>query len=393
MRFSSSSPTNTQSLLGGDSGRGSPRSHRFSLRTSVHAVTIACTGAFAAISTALVFVFLLAGRQSDNERRSIPPLRYKGGLAKKSAVADVENAALVKLANRRSLVPPRIAHPDGGGTPDSSKWPRGVVWLMSFPNSGTSYTLHTVRELTNTTTATNYGLEGDIKDEESVPVFKGDVGMDGPFLELIRGRTTNLPELILTKTHCGGYSYSRQPENYIVTPRKFLRECLFSQRGVRSEDNSMEKQSVWYKPDLVKKVVHITRDPFDNVVARFHLDRYGKEDSWLEEYPANKLGFQKWCKVLDDDNMMLMKNKFVDKDLKNALTSIPCRAEFFRYVQWHNMVSSSMSSARRGVNVFVVWSRLTPTSFPNSILGIHRNRRPWAARAGLQVRIVHDQLR
>ena len=66
---------------------------------------------------------------------------------------------------------------------DESRWPLGVVWLMvrhldvlcrmsyvsimphprfsqSFPNSGTSYTLHATRELTNTTTATNYGLEG-----------------------------------------------------------------------------------------------------------------------------------------------------------------------------------------------------------------------------------------
>ena len=210
---------------------------------------------------------------------------------------------------------------------------------QSFPNSGTSYTLHTVRELTNTTTATNYGLEGDIKDEESVPVFKGDVGADGPFLELIRGRTTNIPKLILTKTHCGGYSYSLKPDTYIETPRKFLTECLFGKKGVRFE-NAMELQKVWYKPDLVKKVVHIVRDPYDNVVARFHLDRYQKTDSWLKEFPADKLGFKKWCKVLDDDDMMLMNHKFVDRDLRNALALIPCRAEFFRYVQWHNMVSS-----------------------------------------------------
>ncbi len=87
---------------------------------------------------------------------------------------------------------------DGAKTVDneSLSWPTAVVWLMvsavviatsrlfpgrfcqqpyrpkqSFPNSGTSYTLHTVRKLTNTTTASNYGLEGTIKDEESVPVF------------------------------------------------------------------------------------------------------------------------------------------------------------------------------------------------------------------------------
>ncbi len=81
--------------------------------------------------------------------------------------------------------------------------------MKSFPNSGTSYTIHTVRELTNTTTATNYGLEGEIKDEESVPAFKhSEDSENGPFLELIPGRVTNMPKLILTKTHCGGVSLS-----------------------------------------------------------------------------------------------------------------------------------------------------------------------------------------
>ena len=79
--------------------------------------------------------------------------------------------------------------------------------MKSFPNSGTSYTIHAIRELTNTTTATNYGLEGEIKDEESVPVFKHrEDSENGPFLELIPGRVTNIPKLILTKTHCGGVS-------------------------------------------------------------------------------------------------------------------------------------------------------------------------------------------
>lgn len=75
----------------------------------------------------------------------------------------------------------------------------GVAWLMSFPNSGTSYTLHLIRETSNTTTATNYALEGDIKDEESVPAIAG--SEEGPFLELIKTIKTNMPEkYILTKT-------------------------------------------------------------------------------------------------------------------------------------------------------------------------------------------------
>lgn len=154
---------------------------------------------------------------------------------------------------------------DNNDVEDTSTWPLGAAWLMSFPNSGTSYTLHTVRELTNTTTSTYYGLEGDIKDEPSVPVFGGEIGVTGPYLELIRGRTTNLPKWILTKTHCGGYSYSLNPDAYIVTPRKFLRNCLFGFKGVRSDKGNMTREIVQSSSDLVKKVVHIVSNKLRSI--------------------------------------------------------------------------------------------------------------------------------
>ena len=58
----------------------------------------------------------------------------------------------------------------------------------------------------------------------------------------------------------------------------------------------MEKLPVRYKQDLVKRVVHIIRNPLDNIVARFHLERgrYAsmKNETWLNEYPDDKIGFQ-----------------------------------------------------------------------------------------------------
>jgi hypothetical protein len=173
-----------------------------------------------------------------------------------------------------------------------------LLYLQSFPNSGTSYTLHSIRELTNTTTATNYGLEGDIKDKDSVPVFKGDIGINGPYLELIPNRTTSLPKLILTKTHCGGFSTSLDPNKYIETPRSFLMSCLTGVRGVHSstDPNTMEKLPVRYSQDLVKRVVHIIRNPLDNIVARFHLEQTRftslKNETWLNQFPDSKQGFQ-----------------------------------------------------------------------------------------------------
>lgn len=154
-------------------------------------------------------------------------------------------------------------------------WPTGVVWLMvrcqsmlvlsvysfdidithhnciicqSFPNSGTTYTMSPIRGLTNTTTATNYGKEHGIEDEDSVPAFKGDDGINGPILDLITNRTTSLPKLILTKTHCSGYS--RDPtENIVATPRSFLMSCLTGSRCVHSS----ELIPVRYSKDLVVK--------------------------------------------------------------------------------------------------------------------------------------------
>jgi hypothetical protein len=62
------------------------------------------------------------------------------------------------------------------------------------------------------------------------------------------------------------------------------------------------------------------------------LDRYFKPKDWLKEYPSNELGFRKWCAALDDDKKALSKHRQMDSDLKDALSEIPCRAEWFRYV-------------------------------------------------------------
>lgn len=142
-------------------------------------------------------------------------------------------------------------------------------------------------------------LTGDIKDEESVPVFKNiEDSENGPYLELIPSRVTSIPKYILTKTHCGGFCAScSSPEAYIETPRSFLKSCLKGKRGVFSpEHNAMRTHTVHYSADLISKVVHIFRNPVDNVVARFHLERKRytakKHEKWLAAHPNNKEGFQ-----------------------------------------------------------------------------------------------------
>jgi hypothetical protein len=79
------------------------------------------------------------------------------------------------------------------------------------------------------------------------------------------------------------------------------------------------------------------------VVARFHLEfkRAGIEhdDEFMTNFPRNNLGFQKWC-ASTDQNRRIFSSRLVDEDLARVLSKIPCHAEFFRYVQWHNLAFS-----------------------------------------------------
>jgi hypothetical protein len=230
-----------------------------------------------------------------------------------------------------------------------------VVWLMSFPNSGTSYTLHLTREATNTTTATNYALEGDIKDEPSVPVRRGE--HQGPFLQLIRDRTTTVPsKYILTKTHCNAFCSDCKPRNYIETPRSFEVSCRSGKRAVLNEFGDLTNKRVTYDQSVVAKAVHVFRNPLDNVVARFHLDyntakSSKKASDWTEKHPNNRTGFATWCKEMDESSL-LPTMRWIDEGLMNLLRKVPCHQEFFRYVQWHNLAFDVTRG--RGIPVHII---------------------------------------
>lgn len=57
---------------------------------------------------------------------------------------------------------------------------RKLVWLMSFPNSGTSFTSRLIRDLTQTDSASNYADETDAgRAGRKFPVFED--MPDGPF--------------------------------------------------------------------------------------------------------------------------------------------------------------------------------------------------------------------
>lgn len=167
---------------------------------------------------------------------------------------------------------------------------------------------------------------------------------------------------ILTKTHCGGRCVQCRPESYLETTKSFLKQCFSGSRSVPYNPNDSnvkvnpklingDRMKVYttYSPQVLNKAVHLIRNPFDNLVSRFHheqkehakrvktSDKYVK---WMNRYPNNANGFRKWC--ADDDSNFLSEEVNVDweeygyySNIPGIFESVQCHGEFFRYAQWH----------------------------------------------------------
>ena len=104
-----------------------------------------------------------------------------------------------------------------------------IAWLMSFPNSGTSFTSKLVRHVTLTSTGSNYGHEV-LATDKVIPMF----GDDHPpfWIDPHSLDTWNRPSsLVLTKTHCGGRCEMCGPSDYVENPHSFLTQCLSGRIG------------------------------------------------------------------------------------------------------------------------------------------------------------------
>ena len=209
------------------------------------------------------------------------------------------------------------------------------AWLMSFPNSGTTFTLKMTSSVSQTTMASNYGKEH--IDDLGNPLIFGAEYPYGPFrahsnLPLSKGFT-------LTKTHCGGTCTFCHPNKYILTEWSFMQNCLTGKRMIEHGNGDPIKDYNTYDQSLIKKAVHLIRNPLDNIISRYHLE-WNKNTKrhnldWLENHPRNETGFQSWCKEMDE--------AFLEEEMEDHykgiddLHNVPCHAEFFRYTQWHNL--------------------------------------------------------
>ncbi|KAL7474827.1 hypothetical protein ACHAW6_000777 [Cyclotella cf. meneghiniana] len=158
------------------------------------------------------------------------------------------------------------------------KSPSKLAWLLSFPNSGTSYTGDLIRAVTGLNTASTYGDSNLGEHGMSELVFENSIG--GPFWtdpQIHKFKPTR--GYILTKTHCGSRCDLCGLESYVENHHLFLKQCLKTSYISNSTKNGDIIKSVGsYSKKLIGRAIHLICDPFDNIVSWFHLrhNRYVK---------------------------------------------------------------------------------------------------------------------
>ncbi len=192
-----------------------------------------------------------------------------------------------------------------------------------------------MRVVTGKLTASNYKSEHDVAVYETLP--------EGPFFtdKDVSDMVRPTKGFVLTKTHCTAYGNAAYPQT--VTAIEFTQSCLEGNTILTDEG---EETVYSYSPDIVSRAVHIFRDPFDNIVSRFHLHREifsrSNQTGLVVRHPKTKTGFRSYCKYLGDDRFYKEHLDLFDEGIKD----IPCLSDFFRYIQWHNLAFTTTEDLR-----------------------------------------------
>ena len=184
------------------------------------------------------------------------------------------------------------------------------VWLATFPNSGTSYTLALVQAVTNTAIGTVYGanecqLQG-CSDRElgpSAPRIKTTVSefQRRPFktkheathpagcncildtalgwvMNTVNSSSVPLPcSRLIVKTHCGGYDLKPRGKGGNVSGRRGCQGRIDTQRFIQCCGGTLRRDFDFFEvpqePSALAGIIHLWRDPTDNLMSRFHHER------------------------------------------------------------------------------------------------------------------------
>ena len=214
----------------------------------------------------------------------------------------------------------------------------GLALLLTFPNSGTSFTITMIRKVTQLDTASNYVGEVSRYDSHvNVTVYTDHP--EGPFW---RGSASApLPNTtVLVKTHCTGYDLNNGIFAYELSKERFAGACRYT------STTSNNTQHGRYPAELVDRLVHIVRNPYDNLISRFHHEynrrvpaaKMGNERArnWTLQHPKNQTGFRQFCQDLDSDFVQRYKPASFPSELYQQIQKTSCHDEVIQYISWHN---------------------------------------------------------
>jgi len=224
-----------------------------------------------------------------------------------------------------------------------------IAWLMSFPNSGTSFTMTMVARSSMKSFATNYGDEVIALDEpNSLSIYPR--RPEGPFWPGMSGKMhtpRDLPDkYVITKTHCGSRCSNCGPDEYIESPEEFLRRCTLGHARL-TPAKERRKYDVEYPSERVHKAIHLIRNPMHNIIARYHLEHrhkgYKNDTAWQNDHSNDAEGLHKWCEAFD--NTYLQENiQFYGSETN--IPKAPCHGEFYKWTQWHNLAHATIRIMR-----------------------------------------------
>ena len=303
-----------------------------------------------------------------------------------------------------------------------------VAYLLSYPSSGASFLIRLFQSLAVTNTASTVGsYYRSYELDQTLPSAKGKTGTVLPtYTELyyppVSIYTTNLSaqssssnltlgpywvmdpilsktspplstQLILTDTHCtvpcpsspcppedsiqSFFSFEQAcrtlfiqapPMGKNISNHRYLQQQQQQQQGMGADMHMQQVGTL--DPSSIKRAIHLIRDPFSNIVSRFHVSRrfhvpkqdtnetiqgisldHGNSssttdgsnvsDTWLGNHPDTIEGLHTWCRENEVEDIPLINSTWFKyspwyDDIQSLIQNTPCSLEVLKYIVWHN---------------------------------------------------------
>lgn len=133
---------------------------------------------------------------------------------------------------------------------------------------------------------------------------------------------------------------------YVENHQLFLKHCLEGQYVARDESGNSKEYLGSYPKDKVSRAVHLIRDPFDNVVSRYHLAHKHfmrkNETDKMNKFTRTREGFRAFCNDLSERYTSEEKASKFYQDVYDIAKNVPCHADFCKL--YTGYVSNSYAS-------------------------------------------------